>query len=183
LFIDVAGDSLTSVNWINGIWESKKLDTQPLTSECQKLLADLQVEGFIAPRARHEDYVRHVYREYNKRADLLATRVLEGAPLRRCCLYVPWEPIYLAVQFDGGVRRRKGASAWHLSGAARRNPETGEPQWALLAESGVKLRTANEEPAEVLKAELTALREGLRAIDIFCRTGSVTLDSEGWVRY
>ena len=65
-------DSLITVNWINGIWNPKFLEYQKLVSEGYAALDQLVRNHLILPPSDHDDFIRHIPREYNTEADILS---------------------------------------------------------------------------------------------------------------
>eukprot|EP00973_Karenia_brevis_P018926 2594602-Karenia_brevis.AAC.1 len=66
------GDSLITVNWLNGIWRPKFAEYQKLVAEGQAGIDALMRQHLILPRSDKDDFVKHVHREFNERADTLS---------------------------------------------------------------------------------------------------------------
>jgi len=177
VLVDIFGDSLDTINWVNGIWTCNSKRMQDNIHFIQNTLSKLHIEKYCMCRKRTVDYARHVFRELNVAADERATRCLERRAIRRSCLAPARWPKYIEISFDGGFRRTVGAAAWIMRGAQVRDEKSGNPRWQLLAESSVRL--VDCEDATV--AETTALAQGICALDRFLRNRQIDLGPEGWV--
>lgn len=71
--LELVGDSMLVVSWLNGIWPMKDWKTEQTISQCMVTLWKLHVHGDVWPRRNHSDWARQVPRKYNKECDELAT--------------------------------------------------------------------------------------------------------------
>ena len=74
--VQMEGDSVT--RWITGVWKAYKKETRERIARLQDTLGELAKEwGASTPTAQDEP-IKHVYRQWNTRADALATQAKGG---------------------------------------------------------------------------------------------------------
>ena len=127
----------------------------------------------VAPRRKHCGWARHVYREYNKEADSLATQgIISQSSLMKKCTLPSGIPVALVANFDGGLRDGHAASGWILKG------RWGEmDDWIEIAHASLYIGMETS-----MFAELYAATQALSAALSYARTGTVECDGTGRVR-
>ena len=114
------------------------------------LHAAWQRRDFV-PRQAHCHWARHVYREYNKHADELATMALAGKGEHHVMSQAFTDQArYLRAHFDGGRRQHSAGAGWTVE------VSSDAVTWNLVA-TGNKYLGADTSIA----AELEAARSGL----------------------
>ena len=110
--INLQGDSLIVINWINARWRVKYKACAVVVRHVWNVLFSWMSTSEVLPPRRGSDYARHVRRKFNTHADALAGTYVGG-----CCVHVPmpngprgglWQ-----VEFDGSYTEdtRTGCSA------------------------------------------------------------------------
>lgn len=124
------------VKWTNGTWKlfSERYEG-PLLQVMAKIAA-LRDFG-CRPMGLGTDWLAHIPRDENRRADQLAT-----SPTDECCLLhpLPW-PQHLRVKTDGGSSRIHAGCGWELWGCHDASGAHDDRGWIRLAESSWLLPT------------------------------------------
>ena len=72
-----AGDSMLIVNWINGVWSVNQESYRNRIARIHNDLEEAYRDG-LKPAGRGADYTRHVFREFNEKADHLTRIARQG---------------------------------------------------------------------------------------------------------
>ena len=117
--IEVQGDSLLVVNWLNGRWHVENRLYQRRVDYLIDTLDGMQSMFVTRPPEAGRDIVVHSFREWNQRADLLTHEAREG---RSCTKrnfrlsqheYQYLLPCLVRAGFDGGVcAKGSGCGVW-----------------------------------------------------------------------
>jgi len=179
--VEIVGDSLLVVRWCQGAWRQLEQQYRPLFDGCVNTMAELQDSALCAPRSAAAWWIRHVPREFNERADLLArTCLTSGCGSGWCTGGENLDAI--SVFFDGGHKHGKGSSAWTMMAGrlAAHDATLPEPslQWNIIAEGAVYHVWATS-----VYAELVACHQAVHALKAFLQTGRVTFDHQHHVEH
>lgn len=107
--VEVQGDSLLVVNWLNGRWAVENRLYQRRVDYLIDTLDGMQSMFGTRPPEAGRDIVVHSFREWNQRADLLTHEAREGRSCTKCNLrfsqheYHYLVPCLVRAGFDGGV--------------------------------------------------------------------------------
>ena len=72
--IEIMGDSSLIINWLNGLWKCKYRVYAQRLRILHDTLERMARKYFVAPRQDYCEWSRHIYRELNGEADILAGR-------------------------------------------------------------------------------------------------------------
>ena len=166
----LSGDNETVVNWINGVYACTEATTCAALRSLAVGLHKAWCCELIAPKNTYSNWCRHVYREFNSRADALATRgVLDRRGSHTLHETPHGKPFLIRCAFDGGRRDSEAASGWWLEGSWV--CEGQEPSWTTIAEASVYLGDVGSDVAELIGAV-----EVISASLSFVRTGQILFD-------
>ena len=170
---ELLGDNADVVGWINGMARCKEEGYIGWVSSLMAALHRAWQQDAVVPRRKHCGWARHIYREYNKEADSLAT---QGIMSQCSCLqmysFPMGAPTALVANFDGGLRDGHAASGWLLKG------RWGEAEeWIPIAHASLYIGLET-----CMFAELFAASQALSAALSFVRTGTVECDCSGRVK-
>lgn len=168
--LELVGDNLTVINWLNGTAICKGSRYIPWVDKLRVALYKAWCMDLVAPRQRHCNWSRHVYREFNKSANALATRGILSLQSVLEMFEVPaGTPTCLGAHFDGGQRESRAASGWLLRGRWGENAD-----WRDVAHASTYIGSETS-----TFAELFAATEASSAALNFIRTGRLEGDSVG----
>ena len=129
----IVGDCLNIVRTVNGTWRLRSKRMGMIVRWAQNVLHHLFKTRSWTPRAKHNDWVEHTFRENNKIADDLAN---EGATnggletLRQLHADCNKRWKYLKAYWDGSIKADGGGGCgWILFGANELKGEEGNPEW------------------------------------------------------
>eukprot|EP00973_Karenia_brevis_P009757 1317063-Karenia_brevis.AAC.1 len=74
--LGINGDNMKIVNWINGACKVSEVEYTRVVEDIMGALQNAWKLNLVAPRLPHTDWIQHVYREFNKVADGLATQAI-----------------------------------------------------------------------------------------------------------
>ena len=152
----IQGDSAVVTGWLKGSMETKIKRYQDGMREVFYLLDNVYDTGNILTPAPHEDWIRHVYREHNKLADMEANHALDSGPrhfFRRRRDDVHGH--HWRLSFDG-ARREAGNRSESSCGWVLENRHHGE--WTVMGYGCCTLGNTT-----AMDAEFSGLRIGLTA--------------------
>ena len=172
--VEIVGDSLLVVQWCRGAWQLKEAQYVPLHQECVELMSSLQNRKLCAPRNSTAWWIRHVYREMNVRADLLAKTCLQSREQLHWSVTCS-RPLAVTVYFDGGHKDGQGSSAWTLA-VAHTVDANNALQWQTVAEASVYHTSATS-----VYSEMVACYQAVHALASFLQNGCVVFDTLGVV--
>ena len=118
--LELQGDSLLIVSWLNGRWKCTNRMYRKRLQECIRSLDECCSNYLVRPPSLGSDIVRHEYREGNERADDLTHVAREGGPTSSNLPHtlLPYERdlyrlSHLRGAFDGGVScEGSGCGCW-----------------------------------------------------------------------
>jgi len=108
--VEVLGDSMLVVNWLNGIWRCRYHYYNNRLRLGHHMIQQMSTEVGARPRQDAADWGRHIYRELNVEADKLANQHRhEQTVLSTAKLYKRFR-----LFFDGGVTANAAGGGWIL---------------------------------------------------------------------
>lgn len=133
--VEVAGDSLLCVNWLNGTWPVKNAAYDEVMGCIHERIGLWHKHLVVEPRMRHCDFARHVFRELNTECDDLSKtgNSMKSSTFVMNSFTCDFVPSYFFGAWDGaynpgGVHVGIG---WCLYGAEDLGPG-GLPNWQPL---------------------------------------------------
>ena len=173
--VEFLGDSELVIGWVNGIALPRARNYSVRCEQIVNTVAREWQTGSIATREAVADWFRHVYREFNCRADSLANMAMDNhASEVHCCAPLASKPVYVRAWFDGGKRRESNlcACGWHVEGAWGTDASS-EPSWRQLAHGSILLHPEST----VVDAELQGLEQLVAAVVAIIRDGHICFDN------
>ena len=156
---ELIGDNETVIGWVNGREKCDEKRHQGTVEEIRNTLHEAWQRMDFVPRQAHCHWARHVYREYNKHADELATMALAGKTAHHVMSQAITDEVrYLRAHFDGGRRHNSAGAGWTAE------VSSDAVTWNLVA-TGNKYLGADTSIA----AELEAARLALRCAQTFVK--------------
>lgn len=159
--LELCGDSLVVVNWLNGVWPAKFTPYAKCIERIHLALHSLVHEHGVRPRLNTSDFCRHFYREHNERADQLAKQYCHSWSLMP---YVS-PANYIRACFDGSRTETKASFGWVVYAAQDLSAdlpykwtEVAAKSWLLPADASIT--AAELEGASDLIAFLQSYYEG-----------------------
>ena len=127
--LEIVGDSMLIISWINGTWKCRYRIYDARVNLMHTLLERGACSHNLRPRHRTADWARHIFRELNGYADVLANRHsytswFNGAPP---------EHSRFRLFFDGSVTNVAAGGGWALYGTNSAAYDV-EDEWYLIAE-------------------------------------------------
>ena len=127
--VAIIGNSLITVNWVNGVWKPKFREYQKLVCDAHGAINQLVRRFLVLPPSDHDDFARHVHREYNTQADALSKCNFDYSERLS---YEQFE--YWRVYFDGSFERDSQAMRTGILIQGARSVELGnEEVWSDVA--------------------------------------------------
>lgn len=151
-----AGDSLTTVRWVQGKWKCRRPELRGLLDQVIGLASALD-SARVRRRSKGSELVRHVYHEFNVEADALAGSRTEGEEVCQPGLREYWrlcfDSFYVSACSNGGL-------GWVLEGARPCVNHGREHEWDMQWEVMAKGSSPLAGVSSSIEAELHALRAG-----------------------
>lgn len=134
--IEICMDCDGIVQWANGTWKLFNERYEAPLLQVMDKIALLRDFG-CRPRGLGADWLTHIPRDENRRADQLA-----ADPTDECRILhpLPW-PSHLRVKTDGGSSRAQAGCGWELWGCHDASIDHGDQDWLCLAEASWLLPT------------------------------------------
>ena len=126
--VEILGDSLLVVSWLNGLWRCKYRLYNARVRMARHSLQQLQEESGVRPRTDTADWGRHIYRELNTEADILANRHEDSRHMETNLQDFKCYRLF----FDGSVTKTKAGGGWVLYGATQVAQDSQE-EWNRIA--------------------------------------------------
>ena len=140
------------VSFVNGTCQTKSP-----AYECQAAAVVYQLEQVwrvlnVAPRRPHDQWFQHIFREYNTKADALATQAIQDARSSGSSKQFIPHSKGLRGYFDGGRRGCMAGAGWLIEASWHSNA-SGEIEWQQVAFASLQLGDVTVMQAEMFGAQ------------------------------
>lgn len=119
VFLEITGDSLLIISWLCGQWKAEGHHYQQRVNKIINTLDGMSSMYGVRPAEAGRDLLKHEYREWNEKANVLTRQAREGRQFQTEYLsLLPHEmslcePCLIRAGFDGGAcRLGAGCGAW-----------------------------------------------------------------------
>jgi len=155
---EIVGDSNLLINWMNGNWRCKYNVYDQRLAMLHALVQNLITRCFMRPWSDHADWGRHVYRELNQEADLLA-----GKHFHKYTLHT-LDTTFMCFRlfFDGSCAATGAGCGWVVYGASAVVSDS-PADWTRIADLSFALCRG----ATVILAELESCLWGVAYLSVW----------------
>ena len=172
--VEVVGDNSTVVGWLNGDKSVKSIYRKPVANILSWMFNLVKTET-MAPRTDAANWFSHVYREYNKAPDALATMAI--LTRRRFINFDVTQnfptPAFLRASFDGGFREGHAGAGIVIEAALYMKDAA--PVFSTIWCAAIYL---GYESSSSLHAELFGAEQALNAICSMLTRGFIGVDND-----
>ena len=176
--LEIQGDNMTSIRWLNGEWRVNNRTYAKQIAEIQDELHTLHTEYRLQGSGAGKNIGKHVYREGNERADTLThiarTGDMEEDHSETFCEY---DLFALRGAFDGGVDEEGAGAGWWLEGLVKAS--TSHPIFGSFAELDRKQWVLIRQKAFGLPADRSAMSAEFQALSSLCEAVSQVISNIG----